>query len=481
VIAGITDWILGLHGWVALAIVFLLPALEASAFIGFFFPGEIAVLLGGVLAFEGRISLPSAIVAAVLGAFIGDSIGYFVGKRWGHQILRGIGKRIPFLRHRVDEHLATAQAYLKKKGGRAVLIGRFTAALRVMVPGLAGMSGMPYARFAAFNGAGAIVWGTGFVLLGYFAGAAWHTVADAAGKIGLGLAVLLLLGLMLTRIVRGTREGRSISHRLAALPPVEWFRATYPRLSAWLARRIDTGDPRGFLLSLVVVAGSICAWLFGGLLQDVLTHEEAVNLDPGIERFVIDHRVAWLTDVLRTFTRLGSNAVLIPVVAALVVYFIARRRNWRPAALAVAALAGADALYDIVKPIVERPRPPAPFHLVGVSGFSFPSGHATAVTAVWGMVATLLLVGAPVRRKVLAGVVVALVVLIVATSRVYLGVHWFTDVLGGIALGGLWLCVLWMIAILSSGLVDARVRRTSGSRARSSPRDGPGSNSEAAA
>src|SRR5207244_1823004 len=78
VIASVSDWILGLHGWVALGIVFLLPALESSAFLGFLFPGEIAVLLGGVLTFEGRISLGAAIAAAVLGAFVGDTTGYFI-------------------------------------------------------------------------------------------------------------------------------------------------------------------------------------------------------------------------------------------------------------------------------------------------------------------------------------------------------------------------------------------------------------------
>src|SRR6266540_6996364 len=83
----LADRILALHGWVALAIVFLVPALEASAFVGFVFPGEIAVLLGGVLAFQHRISLPAAIAAAVAGAIIGDSIGYLVGRRWGRTML----------------------------------------------------------------------------------------------------------------------------------------------------------------------------------------------------------------------------------------------------------------------------------------------------------------------------------------------------------------------------------------------------------
>src|SRR6476659_8077111 len=109
-LARITDWILSLNGWFALAIVFLVPALEASAFLGFVFPGEIAVILGGVLAFHGRVPLLAVLVAAVAGAIIGDTLGYFIGRRWGHQILRGVGRHVPFLRHRIDEHLESAQA-----------------------------------------------------------------------------------------------------------------------------------------------------------------------------------------------------------------------------------------------------------------------------------------------------------------------------------------------------------------------------------
>src|SRR6266516_687854 len=201
-LARMTDRILLLDGWVALAIVFLVPALEASAFLGFVFPGEIAVILGGVLAFNGRIPLPAVVVAAVAGAIVGDTIGYFVGRRWGHQILRGVGRRVPFLRHRIDEHLESAQAYVRRRGGAAVFFGRFTAALRVMVPGLAGMAEIPYGRFAFYNAAGGLLWWTGFVLLGYFAGAAWHTVADVAGEIGIGLAALLLIGLVGIRLLR---------------------------------------------------------------------------------------------------------------------------------------------------------------------------------------------------------------------------------------------------------------------------------------
>jgi membrane protein DedA with SNARE-associated domain/membrane-associated phospholipid phosphatase len=448
-IAAVTDWILGLHGWVALAVVFLFPALEASVFLGFVFPGEIAVILGGVLAFEGRIPLWAAILASVLGAFVGDTIGFEVGRRWGNRFI-GHVERLPLVGRHARKHVDSARDYLSRKGGRAVVIGRFTAAFRVMVPGLAGMSEIPYVRFAAFNLAGAAVWGTTFVLLGFVAGAAWHRVADIAGLAGVALVAILLIALVAGRIVRRVRAGDLvIGDRLASARPVAWFRKRHPDASAWLARRIDASSARGFLLTVVVVAGGLCAWLFGGLTQDVVANEEAVHLDPGITRFLVDHRVAWLDTAMRTLTWLGSNVVLIPLIAALAIYLLVRRRSAWGATLAVAALAGAIVLYNVVKPIVARPRPPVADHLMTVSSFSFPSGHATASMACYGMVAALLAAHHPLRGKLIAGVLAALVVVLVAFSRVYLGLHWFTDVVAGVALGGLWLCVLWTIAILS--------------------------------
>jgi undecaprenyl-diphosphatase len=458
--AGVSDWILGLHGWVALGIVFLIPALEASVFLGFVFPGEIAVLLGGVLAYQGRIGLAGAIVAAVVGAFVGDTIGFEVGRRYGDRFMEHVS-RLPVVGKHAEKHFRSAREYLSRKGGRAVVVGRFTAALRVMVPGLAGMSDMPYRRFAAFNLAGAVAWGTSFAVLGYLAGAAWRSVAHIASLVGLALAALLLIGLVVGRLVRRVREGDlPFGDRLAALRPIAWFRRQYPGVSGWFARRVDATSPRGFLLTVLVVAGGVSAWVFGTLTQDVVANDDAVRLDPGITRFLVEHRTASLDVVIRSVTWLGSNVVLIPLVTALVVYVGAFRRNVSGALLAALSLAGADALYSIVKPLVDRPRPPVWLHLVDASSFSFPSGHATAATACFGMAAALLAARRSVRVQVIAGVAAGIVVALVGFSRIYLGVHWFTDVVAGVALGGLWLCVLWTIAIL------ARTRRPSAPRRR---------------
>ncbi len=150
---------------VALLLVFALPALEASAFVGFIVPGEIGVILGGVLANQHKLPLWAALVAGIAGAVIGDSIGYEVGKRYGERILTKIPNRIL-----KQEHLDRAKESVRRNGGKAVFVGRFTAALRVLVPGFSGMSRIPYSTFLAWNAAGGALWASAFVLLGYAAG-----------------------------------------------------------------------------------------------------------------------------------------------------------------------------------------------------------------------------------------------------------------------------------------------------------------------
>jgi membrane protein DedA with SNARE-associated domain len=189
VISSLANQILALPVWAALAIVFALPALESSAFVGFVFPGETALIVGGAIASQGRVPLAAVIVAGIAGAIIGDSIGYLVGRKWGRGLLDGTVGR--FVNHR---HLDRAEHHLAERGGMAVFLGRFTAALRVLIPGLAGMSRMPYARFAAYNVAGGVTWGALCVVLGYIGGSNWEHVAHLMSRIGLaGVSLIVLL------------------------------------------------------------------------------------------------------------------------------------------------------------------------------------------------------------------------------------------------------------------------------------------------
>jgi undecaprenyl-diphosphatase len=179
----------------ALALVFLLPALEASAFVGVVLPGEIGVVLGGVLANQHKLSLAAVLAAGIGGAVIGDSIGYWVGQRYGERVLGKIPDRILS-----DEKLHRAEDSVRRLGGKSVFVGRFTAALRALVPGLAGMSRLPYPRFLAWNLVGGVLWATGFVLLGYLAGSQYHRVERYANYVGAALLAAIVVVVLVRRL-----------------------------------------------------------------------------------------------------------------------------------------------------------------------------------------------------------------------------------------------------------------------------------------
>lgn len=169
---------------------------EAALFVGFVLPGETAVLLGGFIASQDRINIIVLCVLVVVAAIVGDTVGYAVGVHFGPRLLelRVLKKR----RRGIDRALAG----LEKNGATYVFLGRFTAFFRAVVPGLAGMSTMRYRRFFVANAAGGLCWGTGYALLGYFAGNGYKRVAhySSIGALGLvGLIVLLAVVLHVRR------------------------------------------------------------------------------------------------------------------------------------------------------------------------------------------------------------------------------------------------------------------------------------------
>lgn len=201
---GVLDHLLLAPAWVLLVAVFALPALESSAFLGFVFPGETALLLGGVAAGMGHLPLAAVIIFGILGAVLGDAIGFWVGRRWGHRILgTTLGRFVP------ARHLDRAEAALQHRGVAAVFLGRFTAALRVMVPGLAGMSGMAPRRFLAANVAGGVVWAVVVATIGFVAGDSWHTVEGYVSHAGLAVVGAVVAWLAARSVLGHLRHGRT--------------------------------------------------------------------------------------------------------------------------------------------------------------------------------------------------------------------------------------------------------------------------------
>ncbi|HEY0539273.1 MAG TPA: DedA family protein [Actinoallomurus sp.] len=197
----ITDALLHLHGPVIYAVVAALVFAEAALFFGFVFPGETAIVVGGVLASQHRVSLPILLLVIVVSAIVGDSVGYEVGRRYGDRLLDTKLLR----KHR--DRLGGAQDLLRRRGALAVFIGRFTAVLRAIMPALAGSARMPYGRFLIFNALGGITWGVAYTIGGYLAGTAFEQVAQWAGRVlAIIVAAVVLVALVLWWIRRKRNE-----------------------------------------------------------------------------------------------------------------------------------------------------------------------------------------------------------------------------------------------------------------------------------
>ena len=188
-----------MSGLVAYAMVAALVFGETALFFGFVLPGEIAVVLGGVLASRGRVSLLLMMLVVVIAAIIGPLVGYEIGRRMGGRVVASRPLR------RMSGTVDKAGAALNARGAVAVLAGRFTAVLRALVPALAGTARMPYRTFVIYNAIGGLIWGVGYCLLGYLAGSAYTVIVH---EVGTGLAIAITALVLAALVVWGVRRHR---------------------------------------------------------------------------------------------------------------------------------------------------------------------------------------------------------------------------------------------------------------------------------
>jgi len=182
------------------ALVTVLVFGEAALFIGFVLPGETAVLVAGVAASQGHVNIVLVCVLVVAAGIAGDSVGFAIGHRYGEQLMR-----LKILRRR-RAALERALEGLRRRGPIYVFIGRFTAFMRAVMPGLAGVSRMNYRRFLIANAAGGVLWGVSFSLLGYFAGTALTRIEKYASWLGLAVLILMVLFFIVYHFVKRSRE-----------------------------------------------------------------------------------------------------------------------------------------------------------------------------------------------------------------------------------------------------------------------------------
>lgn len=203
---GLIDSITGLASPWLYVVVALIAAAEAGLLIGLVFPGEAALLLGGVAASQGHVPLVVMVVVAVSAAIVGDTVGYSLGRHFGAGIRTSwVGRTIGV------DRWAHAEQSLRTRGGPAVALGRWVSVMRALIPGVAGMSAMPYRKFLFWNVLGALTWAPTMVVAGYLAGNSYRVVEKWLGRAGLLIAVVVVVGLVAWRWISSRRRRGSAS------------------------------------------------------------------------------------------------------------------------------------------------------------------------------------------------------------------------------------------------------------------------------
>ncbi|HYK82312.1 MAG TPA: bifunctional DedA family/phosphatase PAP2 family protein [Gemmatimonadales bacterium] len=409
-------------------------------------PGESALVLAAAAAAQGRLSLAGVIVAGALGSVLGGSAGYWIGRVAGLAVL----ERQPRWLRLQPNRIQRARRFFERYGAATVFLARFVAFVRTLVCPLAGASGMPFGRFSLYNGLGGVLWAVAVGGVSFFLGRSLPRLQRGIGKAGLAVALLLAL---VVALVLAWRWFQAHSDAVAARAWRLWDRVAerYPRARAFIAAPFAPGAYLGLHLTAGLASSLIGLWAFGAVTEGVITPGGLTRFDGALASWLRAHATPAGDAGWAAVSALGSPAAIGLLTLGTGVWLGARRR-WNELATWLAAVVGGSALNQALKLMIRRPRPPYAAGL-SVLGFSFPSGHAMTSLICYGLVAYLVVLHSE-RRGVRIAAVAGATCLIAAIgfSRLYLGLHYFSDVVGGYAAG-----VMWLAACIS-GLEIARRR-----------------------
>lgn len=415
-------------------VLLLMTFLETSAFLGFLVPGESMVVIAGLLASKDVLELGDVIWVASVGAITGDIVGYLIGRRFGEEFLLRYGKYFFFKK----EYLNEAKRFFDKHGGKTVFFGRFMAWLRAFAPVVAGISKMPYLRFLFFNVAGGIIWAIAFSLFGYFVGNSWDIIRAYLGRIGIvtfisGI-IIIYLYFLLTKKRRLIKEKIGwMDRELSYLMPKTWD---------FMKGRFSAGEWYGLNLTIGIVLLILALFYFGEIVEDLIDKETLFYLDFRVRSLVEGIISPEITRIMVDITNIGGVYLATLTLSIIALYLLYKRCWWKLFALFLAT-GGGEAILIILKMLFHRPRPMP--QLVATHGYSFPSGHAFSAMTIYGFL--IYLTWKTDSSKLLRIIILpafTLLIFLIGISRIYLNVHYLTDVLGGYASGFAWLvfCVV---------------------------------------
>ncbi|BCR04628.1 hypothetical protein DESUT3_16970 [Desulfuromonas versatilis] len=422
--------------------------LESLVGVGLLVPGGVLTVFCGFLAAHGKGDIQMVMAAAGAGAIVGDLGCYWAGARFGPRLskLAPLAKRQSLIRR--------AELFFAAHGGKSVFLGRFFGPLRGVIPFVAGSAMMSPLAFFCYALISGVLWGFAYPGLGFAGGTSWQKVQQLTGRVSLLIAALVVLlvlnslfwaklapriGHTLARIWNRVRTGW---HRLLRKPLVARFISRHPVLWSFLADRFSLHRGSGLYLTAGFLTSALFALLFVGLVFGLHLQQTLQSLDQWTYLAVQSLRHPATDVVFLTLTFLGSAPVVLMLGGLVMLWLLLNNRDFS-AVILVAGTAGGELLVFLLKNLFQRPRPTPILPALEVISSSFPSAHAFVALVFYGLVVYMLIDTVHNWQNrfalVLAG---SFLTLLIGFSRIYLGVHWLTDVLGGFALAAVWLTFL---------------------------------------
>lgn len=405
----------------------LISLLESLAIIGYLIPGSLIMPAIGALIGAGILPFYETMAWAILGAALGDGLSYWLGRRY-HQEIRSMW---PFTRY--PNLIDKAQVFFEKHGAKSVFIGRFVGPVRPMVPLIAGMLNMPRLKFFAANIGSGILWAPSYLAPGILIG-----VASLELPPEIATRFILFLVSTLTILWLFTWLLKKIVHSLLAgwqrlLNNFSNFLSRHTSGQTFLNFIADKHAPHSTAQLNLSICFVLCISLFAVIAFYYVPYTEQLSWNQNIYHTFRGLRSPILDKLMFILTVLGDKKML-TLFAFLLCASLCIQKAWRLAAYWMLTWVTAMGSVVILKPLFQITRPLGLIHTR--TGFAFPSGHALVPAALYGFL--ILLISYQFQNgiaKRYANYSFLLILFFTLLSRLYLGVHWLTDILGSVCLG----------------------------------------------
>jgi membrane protein DedA with SNARE-associated domain len=424
----IVAWVAEHPGW-TLAAVFLSCVGESIIVLGVLIPTTAVLLAAGALAAHGALDFWATCAAAVAGAVCGDSINFWVGRRWGNVALESHYA----LRYR--ESIAYSRSLFARHGAKALVLARFIGLVRPFIAAIAGAYHMSVPRYLAIEVFAAVIWAVPLVAVGLVFGASLGLASEVATRLAVLLVALLALIALLVWLVSVSVSGlqRRAEGWLRSLLNWSNRHRRLGRLGTWLA---DPEQPETPALALLALALFLIGWLWLTLwwwndqpgLFDTLAWQGALDL-----------RTPLTTALALGVSELSDWDVYGPVAFTVLVTLLLLRRT-RAAAHWAAAVAFGAALSAGLYFLLEVPDPVN--YYAGEARVRFGGRDLVLATVIYGFLPVLLATQRPPAwRTFYYACAIALIVLMLAADT-YLGTVWLSTGLFAVVFGGAWVTLL---------------------------------------